>query len=209
MKRCNKCREIKPENAFGKKKSCPDGLNRWCKECRNADYRQRKTRTLPPGDPRHGTKNGIVNFSCKCGLCRAKRAEILAAQRARGLEPSDPRHGSRYGYEAWGCRCELCTEAQAQYDRFRNYQWTDEMEEAYRLTLVCDRCHEPFDSNKWGSSKAVDHDHVHGFVRGVIHISCNKNLKDKGRDTAQMLEDAKAAGDTLTAEYLAKSVQTT
>jgi len=128
---------------------------------------------------------------------------------ALGLEPNDPRHGTHCGYGEWGCRCAACSEAIARSKRFLKYQWTDDMEEAYRLALACDRCHQPFDSNERATNKAVDHDHVHGFVRGVIHGSCNTKLYDKGRDTIQMLHDAQAAGDTLTAEYLAKSVQTT
>ena len=213
MKRCNRCRETKPENAFGSDRSRRDGLSPRCRECHNAYQRQRQARTLPPGDPRHGTKNGATNFSCKCEPCKAKRLEIVKAQKesqcARGLRPSDPRHGTYNAYNKWGCRCDACSEAQARFMRFRNYQWDEEMEEAYRLALACDRCHKPFDSSKRSTRKAVDHDHVHGFIRGVIHDNCNTNLKDDGRDTAQMLHDAKAKGLHLTAEYLAKSVQTT
>lgn len=34
-----------------------------------AELRARKSGTLAPGDPRHGTVNGYSNYRCRCQAC--------------------------------------------------------------------------------------------------------------------------------------------
>ena len=52
---------------------------------------------------------------CRCDVCRAAKADYMAARRAAAfLKTSQPAgditHG-RAGYEEQGCRCEICVEA--------------------------------------------------------------------------------------------------
>lgn len=42
MKRCTKCKEIKPKAEYRKDKSRSDGLMSWCKTCRNKNQADRK-----------------------------------------------------------------------------------------------------------------------------------------------------------------------
>lgn len=41
---------------------------------------------LPDGDPRHGTRNGYANHSCRCEPCTQANTEHTRAQRARADE---------------------------------------------------------------------------------------------------------------------------
>lgn len=41
MKTCHKCKVEKPEGSFYKRSNSPDGLDAWCKVCRNADSKER------------------------------------------------------------------------------------------------------------------------------------------------------------------------
>ncbi len=208
MKRCSRCKEAKPETAFAKDKSRADGLQNACRECHQVDRAKRKQCGLAPDDPRHGTKAAYIHWACRCEPCCAAGSADYKNRKQRGLEPDDPRHGTKAGYDTWACRCEPCCNAYAAYKRFYVYEWSNEAEEAFHLAQACDLCHKPFDSNKRDTAKAVDHDHVHGFVRGVLHGRCNASLNDGDRDTIQMLEDALASGDHQTANYLLKTVQT-
>jgi hypothetical protein len=52
-----------------------------CRLCRNAerDERRRQRRIgLNPGDHRHGTNSGYVNWGCRCDGCRRAAAEYRA-----------------------------------------------------------------------------------------------------------------------------------
>lgn len=46
-KRCSKCGETKPLSGFHAKATNPDGLQRWCKDCRNAAERKRLAARTP------------------------------------------------------------------------------------------------------------------------------------------------------------------
>ena len=82
---------------------------------------RRSSRTLPPGDPRHGTINGYGNLYCRCDRCkeanRLNHNEYIQKARASGhLANGDVTHGSSYRYDV-GCRCDLCREAHNEKSR--------------------------------------------------------------------------------------------
>lgn len=52
LKRCSKCREEKPRNAFGKKSYNKDGLNHYCRECE----RERSKRTYANPETKENKK---------------------------------------------------------------------------------------------------------------------------------------------------------
>jgi hypothetical protein len=67
-----------PKRKPGRPRTCECGT---CAKCR-----RRVKRGLPPGDPRHGSRNGYVNYGCRCPECRAanraKERERIAKRRA-------------------------------------------------------------------------------------------------------------------------------
>lgn len=70
-------------------------------------------KTLTPGDPRHGTPNGYVNYGCRCESCKAAASvaqkRIKAALRSRPI-PSYV-HGTVNGYKTYKCKCDACRAA--------------------------------------------------------------------------------------------------
>jgi hypothetical protein len=64
---------------------------------------------LLPGDLRHGTLNGYINYRCRCDPCRAAKATY----RPPGPVP----HGTLNGYNNHQCHCEACRAALAAYTR--------------------------------------------------------------------------------------------
>jgi hypothetical protein len=85
------------------------------------EYKKRRARAavspLPPGDPRHGTRNGYTNLLCRCDKCRRAWALYVQSQKLRraaaGLPEDDPHHGTQNGYGNYGCRCVACSAAWA------------------------------------------------------------------------------------------------
>lgn len=95
------------------------------------------------GEARHGY--GSYSHGCRCGVCRAAKADYMRDRRAaararaqantrsstgqRGARESArapgayrnvasiEKHGTRYGYEEAGCRCLECTDARMESDR--------------------------------------------------------------------------------------------
>jgi 5-methylcytosine-specific restriction endonuclease McrA len=96
-KKCSKCGEVKPATSehFNQEKSAPDGLQRWCKSCQSAAFRewqtanrakrneaQRRWATTPQGqaqDKRWRLANRDSLFQQK----RAYRAKTLAYRSAK------------------------------------------------------------------------------------------------------------------------------
>lgn len=80
---------------------------------------------------------------CRCAICRAANAEMVAATRARRLArlaasspEEDPGHGTTGGYDA-GCRCEACRLVrQMRYWREENgprrHHWREAVTQTFR-----------------------------------------------------------------------------
>lgn len=73
----------------------------------------------------HGS-SGYTNHKCRCPVCRAGHAEMVAARRAerRASHPEDNPlldHGNYNTYINWGCKCAPCRTAHlANNRRYRN-----------------------------------------------------------------------------------------
>ena len=66
IKRCTKCEETKELSKFGKHKGYKDGLNYWCKECRNKHCHDLRIRRHPP---KIVAKEGYK----LCGMCEIEK----------------------------------------------------------------------------------------------------------------------------------------
>ena len=57
---------------------------RHCRACKRDSYHRNSDTGLTPGDKRHGTVNGYINWGCRCLEC--KRAYSLSRSNARGAQ---------------------------------------------------------------------------------------------------------------------------
>ena len=75
---------------------------------------------MSPDDPRHGTRNGYTNLTCRCDRCRAAWADyVYGIRRRRAAFEDVPEHGTLNGYVNYRCRCDDCRAASNEYKRRR------------------------------------------------------------------------------------------
>ena len=82
MKRCGRCRRTLPTSAFAAKRSAPDGLQHWCRECNSAwaaEHRPRKMTTPPAVGP--GEK-----WCRRCETVKPSAAFAVNVRRPDGLQ---------------------------------------------------------------------------------------------------------------------------
>lgn len=77
MKSCNTCENVKPDFEFAPSKKSNDGLEGWCRECRNAYHRQYKRDNPQTTTPAQRSRTAI---KYKYGLSDEALREIWAAQ---------------------------------------------------------------------------------------------------------------------------------
>jgi hypothetical protein len=75
--------------------------------------------------PGHGTVYAYNDFSCRCDLCKAAKAEYrknrmpkyerLTIEQVRELGLPEPKHGTVSSYSNYRCHCPLCTAALTEY----------------------------------------------------------------------------------------------
>jgi hypothetical protein len=172
QKRCPDCGEVKPNSAYRRNKSTPDGLSFYCKDCfrqrDSAGYRKRmaergrKVRervSAPPGHKwcpgcesikpfgdwgrNRASKDGYNSY---CKACHNKRSAREYLKRVYGLTPDDV----KTMIEAQAGLCCVCLRAPAEH---------------------------------------VDHDHATGKVRGVLCFNCNVAI-GQFRDDSWLLRRA-------------------
>lgn len=114
-------------------------------------------RTLPAGDPRHGTDNGYNNLGCRCQRCRRAHTEahtawthrvgrnkpraVYVAERRAEAEARD-NHGTESRYVNLGCRCDECRAGAAEARRRRRHEGAVLTHNAngYRNGCRCEVC---------------------------------------------------------------------
>ncbi len=88
LKRCSKCKEIKPVDSFYKSKK--DGLQAWCKVCCNGRKRNKAAETQ-----RRMMQDDQENRLKECGICNIIKSYTEFSRNKRG----------RLGLDDW---CKLC-----------------------------------------------------------------------------------------------------
>jgi hypothetical protein len=87
MKQCTKCKEMKSENKFCKRKRHKDGLSCWCKECESAYARERydrmrkRQRRYLRYEERHRVYGGVKQKICS--RCKKWRPEAKFYKKLR------------------------------------------------------------------------------------------------------------------------------
>lgn len=129
------------DHAHGRLSTCYTRHSCRCDDCRAANSARRKayllaqgkTRTSPPkkrsvwtpeplshDDPRHGTRNGYLNYKCRCNPCAEANRAYVAERRKNPTETRSKKseHGTTGRYVR-GCRCAQCARAMSEYNAAR------------------------------------------------------------------------------------------
>lgn len=165
MKTCTKCKESKILSSFGKRSLSKDGLDVWCKLCKQGHDKEKQ---FTPNY--EGTK--------VCSTCKIKKEKI----------EFDKDHRISDGLEG---RCKACGNIRSyKNDVKRKYNLTIEQYNALLLKQdnKCAICFT--DSPGINIMRfAVDHDHATSQVRGLLCSWCNTGL-GQFKDNISLLENA-------------------
>jgi Recombination endonuclease VII len=151
---CRRCDEVKPQAAFARNRTAPDGLQGQCRACAAAAYRAKREAAgalMPPADVPSGHKF--------CRTCREIKPLSMWSKNARATD----------GLQT---RCKSCVSAVGRRDHLaRTYGLSvddiDRMLAAqHGLCAIC----------RTAPAIHVDHDHRTGFVRGMLCFRCNAAL---------------------------------
>lgn len=121
MKQCYKCKEWKEESEFNKDKNRKDGLNNWCKKCKNASARKCYAENNPADNTnkllwkRFGitleeyNQMFIKQKGC-CGICERHQSEFKKAldvdhEHVEGYNKMPPEEKRKY---VRGLLCNSC-----------------------------------------------------------------------------------------------------
>lgn len=97
-KQCTKCKTIKPLTDFGKRSYSPDGLQYWCKPCRNEEARKRrasKPTKLTPEQKQRANEASKKWRSKNKELARSRAKEYTKNWRAK-LTPEQKQNIQEY-----------------------------------------------------------------------------------------------------------------
>ncbi|HLX54328.1 MAG TPA: endonuclease domain-containing protein [Aquella sp.] len=172
LKICTKCYAEKSYSEFYRAKSNKDGLRPFCKAC---DSQIRKECAIKPKPvlaesytkkcrtclntynknqfaKTNQTKDGLLN---QCLTCQRSEALIRSREYLK-LHPTSNRH--------------------RHYIHKYNLTFQQIQQQIILQDNKCTLCQEEFINDVKGKSPVVDHNHITGKVRGIIHHHCNSIL---------------------------------
>lgn len=127
----------------------------------------------------HGEWLTYLKGGCRCDECKSAWASYRREKRASYVYDVSDLHGSMYTYNK-GCRCRICKDKYNQVAKmgenrrlqkhigFKNYEYHFNEQNG-----LCKLCGLPPVNNK---PLVVDHDHISGVYRGLLHYGCNSGL---------------------------------
>ncbi len=179
---CTLCEVEKPITSFHNSKSSKDGIAYWCKACvngRTKEYNQRKRDGLPKRPKTRRTKAACSFVDCLAArvegrsycrdhhrLYRAIAIEKHKDDPCTVTECKQPR-ANRTSV------CRYHRNLQSGYSRKKNSYGLSKEDIDARLIEqknCCDLCGEAFTEKRF---PCIDHNHLTGNVRGMIHSKCN------------------------------------
>lgn len=221
MKRCPKCGETKPFEAFSKAAKNKDGLHGHCKACvseRNKNlYAQRGKKSWMTESQcvrcnRLLPKSMFDKHGRSCRDCLAFEDE----QHAKGLKQCNSCHGwlthdkfHPSKIKVYRTTCKECTRDvhEGRKDKARESR----LKKEYGITLAqyaelvakqgykCPVCEKPLEPGNW--SYPVDHSHGgpdKGRIRGVVHRDCNRFVLWTHEDSTMLRNAANLIDNPLT-----------
>lgn len=192
MKRCPKCGERKPLDAFGVRKRSPSGRKSWCRRCESERQQERHRERVAVGLCRECGRAPRVEPAVFCAGCLSRQAVKRAARRQAGRcagcgsQASDGR-----------ARCRSCL-ASARVTHLVSRVGLSQMTYLEMLGSQHGRCAICREACGTGRQLAVDHDHANGRIRGLLCFRCNTSLARYERyaeEFAQYLSGGKIKAD--------------
>ena len=182
MKRCPKCGERKPLDAFGVRKRSPSGRKSWCRSCEATRQQERYRDRAATGACVECGGHRLPCHRAICELCRARRSRGRAARLATGACESCG-FPARNGRSTW----QPCSE-RAQARHLAQRRGVTKTAYSQILAQQDGRCAICRRTRGTGRSLAVDHDHSTGQVRGLLCFRCNTALARYEEYAAQFAE---------------------
>ncbi|WP_414170824.1 endonuclease VII domain-containing protein [Streptoverticillium reticulum] len=165
VKRCARCRQEKPREAFAANRSMPDGLQCYCRACA-AEYHQERQKSKGKNvRPRVDAPDGH-KYCRQCGE----------------IKPHSEWHRNATASDGLSTRCKACRALQGRAGHLKRTYGITEAQRDEMITAqagVCCICL---------SAPAVHVDHCHETdkVRGVLCFNCNSALGKLRDDVGAM-----------------------
>lgn len=154
-KKCSRCQQVLPRDAFASNRSMRDGLQAYCRGCSAEHYRQRRRAK---------------------GLAVWEKVDVPSGHKhCRGcgeVKPHSEWHRNKTASDGLSTRCKACRAALGRAGHLKRQYGITEAERAQMLASqmgVCPICLS-------AKPEHVDHDHETGKVRGVLCFNCNSAL---------------------------------
>lgn len=172
MKKCNRCYETKPLEAFGKDRHKPDGLHPSCRACISlwASVPKGKKICSRCREIKQRSEFNVVGVSQKisryCKPCAMEAAEEVVQKKVQ-------QDRSYYSREREAIRDrQVWSRLKTRYGVTREW-WEEQFEKQGGVCAICGKRQTGTGS---GNRLHVDHCHNTGQVRGLLCAGCNTHL---------------------------------
>ena len=176
-KPCTRCEQVKNLSEYGNSQAASDGHASECKECAAKRQVERYRRNKATGGLCHCGRPVIEGLS-RCESCRASVKRVDDKRRAwRKAHNLCRQCGVPVSGFAW---CESCAARNAA----RHHGGTLEVRKQFysQQNGICPVCVKPLDHFTRQKFAVIDHDHITGKIRGLLHNTCNGAIGMLGDD---------------------------